>query len=87
MSLGSFDQKPEIDIVDEELARIEFESLNKSTHIGSVVVPPLRLPLPRAQNVIKPIVKQEIITEQKPIENDKRTQSKSPESHNPLEYE
>lgn len=46
IDFDSVDQKIEIDIVDEELQKIEFESLNKSTHIGSILVPPLRLPLP-----------------------------------------
>lgn len=35
--------KPEIDIVDEELQQIEFESAGKTTHLGSSVVPPIQL--------------------------------------------
>jgi len=46
IDFASLDNQVKIDIVDEELERIEFESLNKSTHIGSLIVPPLRLPLP-----------------------------------------
>ena len=34
-------EKPQIDIVDEELERIEFESQGKTTNIGSMVVPPI----------------------------------------------
>jgi hypothetical protein len=50
IEFASLDHYPIIDIVDEELAKIEFESLNKSTHIGSIVVPPLKLPLPPKQH-------------------------------------
>jgi hypothetical protein len=46
IDFASLDNQVKIDIVDEELERIEFESLNKSTHIGSLIVPPLRLALP-----------------------------------------